>query len=109
MKNTTAAVLALACTFFVPAAFAADDGADLFKTKCSLCHGQAGNARSPAAEKLKLRDLASPDVQKLTDEELTQNVAAGGLAKKPSHAYATKGLSQEQIKSLTTYIRSLKP
>ncbi len=42
------------------------------------------------------------------DAELTAMIADGGPAKKPAHAFRTKGLEDDQIKALVTYIRSLK-
>jgi mono/diheme cytochrome c family protein len=53
---------------------------------------------------LKLPDLSSPDVQKLTDDELTTIITAG-KGKMP--AYGTK-LSKEQISDLVKFIRTLK-
>ncbi|HVS30816.1 MAG TPA: cytochrome c [Thermoanaerobaculia bacterium] len=106
MKKTKA-ILIVVSLMFVPALFA-DAGADLFKTKCAMCHGQMGNARTPLAEKQGLRDLASPEVQKLTDEELIEVVANGRGPKKAAHAYKAKGISDEQIKALVAYIRTLK-
>jgi len=50
-----------------------------------------------------IRDLASPDVQKMSDDELT-TIIADGKDKMPSYK---KGLKPEQIKDLVGYIRSL--
>ncbi len=50
-----------------------------------------------------IRDLASPDVQKMSDDELT-TVIADGKDKMPSYK---KSLKPEQIKDLVAYIRSL--
>jgi hypothetical protein len=50
-----------------------------------------------------MKDLASPEVQKMSDDELTA-VIADGKDKMPSYR---KSLKPEQIKELVDYIRSL--
>jgi len=80
-----------------------DDGADLFKQKCSMCHGVDGKGYSA----LKTPDFTDPKVQaSLTDEEITE-VIKNGKKGTAMPAFGDK-LSDEQIKSLVTYIRSLK-
>jgi mono/diheme cytochrome c family protein len=54
-------------------------------------------------KKFGLRDLASPEVQKLTDDELN-TIIADGKDKMPSYK---KSLKPEQTKELVAYIRSL--
>ena len=50
-----------------------------------------------------LRDFASPEVQKMSDDELTAAIA-DGKNKMPSYK---KSLKPEQVKELTAYIRDL--
>lgn len=108
MKKTTVGLLVLAIAAIFPSSiFAADEGADLFKTKCAMCHGQKGNAKTPVGEKQNLRNLASAEVQKLTDAELIAMISDGGAAKKPAHAFRNKGLTENQVRLLVSYIRSL--
>jgi mono/diheme cytochrome c family protein len=108
MKKTTVGLLVFAIAAIFPAGiFAADDGADLFKTKCAICHGPKGNARTPVAQKQNLRDLASAEVQKRSDADLVAMISEGGEAKKPAHAFRNKGLSDTQIQLLVSFIRSL--
>ena len=104
--KTTKAILIIVSLMFVPALFA-DAAEDLFKTNCAMCHGQMGNAKTPMAQKQGLKDFASPEVQKQTDAELTDVIANGRGAKKATHAFKTKGLTDDQIKSLVAYIRTL--
>ncbi len=85
------------------ASFAADEGADLFKSKCAMCHGPDGAGKTMMGEKLKIPDLNSADVQKKTDAGLN-TVVTKGKDKMP--AYETK-LSKEQIGKLVGYIRDL--
>jgi cytochrome c6 len=82
---------------------AADDAAATYKSKCAMCHGADGKGDTPMGKKLGLRDFASPEVQKMSDDELIA-VTTKGKNKMP--AYENK-LSAAQIKDVITYIRQL--
>lgn len=95
---------ALALFLLLPnLSWAADDGAALFKAKCAVCHGADG-AGKPA---IKAPSLKSDEVKAMSDADLTDAIANGGKAKKATHAFASKGLSPDQIKSLVAHIREL--
>ena len=81
----------------------AQDAASLFKTKCSACHGADGKGDTPVGKKFGVRDFTSPEVQKMSDDELT-TIIADGKEKMPGYK---KSLKPEQIKDLTAYIREL--
>src|SRR5437016_1882289 len=59
------------------ASIAADENADLFKSKCAMCHGPDGAGKTMMGEKLKIPDLQSADVQKKTDADLKAIIAKG--------------------------------
>jgi len=82
----------------------ADSGADIYKTKCSACHGKNGAGDSMLGKNLKLRPLGSDDVQKQSDDELFTIISKG---KKRMPPFDRK-LSKDQIHDLVKYIRSLK-
>ncbi len=82
--------------------WAADDGAGLYKAKCAACHG-VDLAGKPAA---KIPSLVSDDAKKASDADLTDAIANGGKDKKPMHAFATKGVTPDQIKMVVEYVRS---
>jgi mono/diheme cytochrome c family protein len=108
MKTSKRAVvvfaLAVASFILIPkAAFAAGEGADLYKAKCAMCHGADATGK-PA---VKAPSLVSEAAKKKSDADLTDMIANGGKDKKASHAFSQKGLTADQIKSLVTYIRSL--
>ena len=86
-----------------PAAQAADTTAELYKSKCQMCHGPDGKGDTAAGKKLGARDFHAPEIMKLTDAELTQIVNKG---KNKMPAYAGK-LTPEQIKGLIAYVRGL--
>jgi len=82
----------------------ADSGADIYKTKCSACHGKNGAGDTMLGKNLKLRALGSDDVQKQSDDELFTIISKG---KKRMPPFDRK-LSKDQIRDLVKYIRSLK-
>jgi cytochrome c6 len=93
----------LMIAFFFCAVVRADDSASTFKAKCAMCHGADGTGNSPTGKAMKVRDLSSPDVQSQTDAQLT-DILTNGKNKMP--AYKGK-LTDEQIKGLVAYIRSM--
>jgi mono/diheme cytochrome c family protein len=66
-----------------------------------FCHGADGAGKVKGTP-----DLRSADVQKKSDADLASFIAEGGG--KPTHAFAKKGLTDQQIKDVVTYIRTLK-
>jgi cytochrome c6 len=91
------------CQFAKPAR-SQTGGEALYKSKCAACHGPDGKGETAIGKANKLRDLASPDVQKQSDEELSGTISAG-KSKMPAYG---KSLKPEQIKDLVTYIRTFK-
>jgi len=108
MKTTTklallVATIAVALFILVPSLSWAEDGAAIFKAKCAVCHGADG-AGKPAA---KIPGLVSDDAKKLSDADLTDFIANGGPSKKATHAFASKGLTPDQIKAVVSAVRDL--
>ena len=81
----------------------AQDAAALYKTKCAACHGADAKGETAIGKANKMRDLASEDVQKQSDADLT-TVMTGGKNKMPAYG---KSLKPDQVKDLVAYIRSL--
>jgi len=98
MKKTLTCSLLLALA--LPVAALAD-GATLFKTKCAPCHGADGAGQTPVGKNLKVRDLRSPEVQKLTDAEMMKVLAEGKGKMPPSK------LSPEDMKAVIAFLRTL--
>jgi mono/diheme cytochrome c family protein len=82
---------------------APNDGAALYKAKCAMCHGPDGSGKTPVGQKLNVRDLHSPEVQKQSDSDL-DHVIGQGRGKMPAFG---KTLGDDQIKSLVAQIREL--
>lgn len=94
-----AALLAGACLVSTAARADVAAGEATFKTKCAACHGADGKGK----EMMKTRDLASADVQKMSDADLS-GMITNGKGKMPAY----KTLTPDQVKDLVAFIRSLK-
>jgi len=100
LLSTLAAVILVSA---LPVIAAAPDPT-LFKAKCAMCHGADGSGQTPVGKTMKMKDLRSEEVQKLTDIELTKLIS-GGKGKMP--AFGQK-LTTPEIQSLIAHIRTLK-
>jgi mono/diheme cytochrome c family protein len=83
--------------------FAQSSGADIYKSKCQGCHAADGSGNTPAGKSTKARPFDSPEVMKLSDDDLIK-VTKNGHGKMP--AYAGK-LTDDQIKVVIGYIHTL--
>jgi mono/diheme cytochrome c family protein len=81
----------------------ADDAEALYKSKCQVCHGADGKGSS-IGQKLGVRDFHSPEVAKESDADLIKITKEG---KGKMQKFDGK-LTDDQIKALIKYIRSLK-
>jgi cytochrome c6 len=102
-KLITIASMLILSALVATASFAAPGAADIYKSKCSSCHGPDGKGQTTVGKVMKVRDLTSADVQKQSDADL-QKLIADGKGKMP--AYKEK-LSVADISSLVAYIRGL--
>ena len=75
-----------------------------FHTKCVMCHGPDGGG-SEVGKSMNVPDLRSSAVQKQPDTQLAQ-IISGGKGGMPPFK---NSLSEDQIRSLVAYIRSLQP
>lgn len=104
--RSTAVVAAVAVLSLSAVAFADSPpaGQQLFESKCAVCHGKDGAGQTAMGKKLALKDLRSPEVQKMTDAGMIE-LTTKGKGKMP----AFKGkLTDAQITDIIAYIRTLK-
>ena len=86
----------------VPSAAAADDaGPQAYKSNCVVCHGADGTG-TPTGKSLKAPDLHSDAVQKMTNQQIEDQIANGKNNMPPFKST----LSKAQITALATYVRS---
>lgn len=87
----------------VAAANGQNSGADVYKAKCAMCHGAAGDGNTPAGKAFKAPAFSSPDVLKASDAELL-GITKKGKGKMP--AWDGK-LTDDQLKDVIAYIHTL--
>jgi mono/diheme cytochrome c family protein len=103
----TFAILALVTLFQTSSQAAnatAGDGGATYKAKCVACHGADGTGATAAGKAMKVRNLASAEVQGQTDAQLYDFIAKG-KGKMPGYE---KTLGADKCKELVAYVRTLK-
>jgi mono/diheme cytochrome c family protein len=98
------AVAPLAVALLLSAPTFADSGADVYKMRCSACHGANGGGQTMLGKNMRLRPLAAPEVQNQSDAQLAAIISQG---KNRMPSYSRK-LSKDQIAAVVKYIRALK-
>ena len=78
-------------------------GENIFRAKCSVCHGVDGGGQTENGKKLKVPDLRSDKVQNLSDEEMLDSVMDGKGYMPPMG----KKYSADQLKQVIVYVRAL--
>ena len=101
--KTGITLVALMTAGTITTAFAQGPGADIYKTKCQMCHGATGMGDTPAGKAMGAHAFNSPDVIKQSNADLTA-IIKNGKGKMP--AFAGK-LTDAEMAALVTYIRAL--
>jgi|WetSurMetagenome_2_1015567.scaffolds.fasta_scaffold662949_1 mono/diheme cytochrome c family protein len=90
---TVIALLSMSCV-----AWAAEDGAAIYKSKCAACHGPDGAGKIGPAVK----------GTAMTDAQITDLLVKGAAGKKAPHGKAVSGLTEDQAKAVSAYVKTLK-
>jgi len=77
---------------------AQDAGADVFKSKCAVCHGADGGGK--IGPNLK--------ITKLSEDDIVALLSKGNDARKMPHKKPISGLTDDQVKDVAHYVKSLK-
>ena len=80
------------------------DAKQVYLDKCSVCHGEDGKGQTAKGKKLKVKDVSSADVKKMTDAEFLNAVLKG---KGQDMDAFEKELGADMCKKISTYMRSL--
>lgn len=102
----------LAISLLAVSAFSARgaDARQLWEKNCASCHGKDGTANTKMGKKLNAKDLTDPKVQAaFTDAKATKSIKEGVKenGKTTMKAFGGK-LTDDEIKTLIAYVRSLK-
>ncbi len=90
---TVIALLSMSCV-----AFAAEDGAAIYKSKCAACHGADGAGKIGPAVK----------GTSLTEAQISDELQKGAAGKKAPHSKPISGLTADQANAVAAYVKSLK-
>jgi mono/diheme cytochrome c family protein len=96
------AVLVLVLTLAAATGFTQTSGEDLFKSKCAVCHGPAGVPNPAMAKALGVPSVTDAAVKAMTVAQIQHQVITGKGNMKP-----ITGLTDEQVKAVATYFKSL--
>lgn len=77
---------------------------DVYLDKCSVCHAKDGSGNTAKGRKVKAKDLRSAEIQKMSDADLTHDVAKG---KGKDMDGFEKELGADMVKQLVAYCRDL--
>ena len=80
---------------------AADEGATLYKAKCSGCHGAKGEGK-PAVKAPAIKGSA------MDAGQIADHITKGDPAQKAPHNKGMSGVSADQAKAIADYVKTLK-
>jgi mono/diheme cytochrome c family protein len=96
-------VLAVVVCIASTVSFAQSGGEATYKAKCAMCHGPTGTPSAGMAKMMGIKAASDPDIQKLTDAQMSAAVKDGKGKMKP-----IAGLTDAQIKGVVTFYKGLK-
>jgi mono/diheme cytochrome c family protein len=101
MSHKFASGLAIFLLLTSTASWAADQGATLYKSKCSGCHGAKGEGK-PA--------IKAPALKGTTMEasQIAEHITKGEPESKAPHNKGIAGISDDQAKAIAEYVKTLK-
>lgn len=91
-------VMAVALLAMISGVAVAEDGATVYKAKCAMCHGPAGEGKIGP----KLKGVT------LTDAQIVDFLTKGEAGKKAPHTKPVNGLSADQAKTVAEFVKGLK-
>jgi mono/diheme cytochrome c family protein len=104
LRSITIPLTAILIAVLLSTSALAENAADIYKDRCAACHGATGSGDTMLGRNLKLRSLASDEVQKKSDDELATIISKG---KNRMPAFDHK-LTKNQILDMVKRIRSLR-
>jgi cytochrome c553 len=106
--NKAILITVAACAAIVVSASAADVKENWDKS-CKKCHGAEGKGDTPTGKKLEIKDLTDAKVQaSLKDDAMFKAIKEGVKDGDKVRMKPIEGLSDEEMKALVAYVRTLK-
>ena len=81
-----------------------DEVKQVYLNKCAVCHGEDGAGQTAKGKKLKMKDIRSPEVQKLTPVQWADAILKG--SGQDMDAFE-KELGADMCRKLASYMRDL--
>ena len=83
----------------------AEAGKAVYDKTCKTCHGATGVANPNIAKMMKvdIKDLGSPEIQKMSDADIKTTITEGHGKMKP-----VKSVTGKDIDNVIAYVRTLK-
>ena len=108
MKKTLLAIIGISAVAALSASAA--DVKENWEKACSKCHGPDGKGQTKMGQKLEIKDLTDAKLQAdLKDEQAFKSVKEGIKDKEGKiKMKAAEGLSDDEIKALIAFVRTLK-
>lgn len=103
MNRKLTAVIAAAALALPVLSLQADDAKAIWEKKCALCHGADGAGKA----NMKTKNYTDAKVQAEMKDDAILKAIKDGVANSKMKGYAGK-LSDDEIKGLVAYIRTLK-
>ena len=105
-------IFLLACLMGPVSVFAADDGAMLYKTYCTQCHGINGNGKGINVRDMSVQPRDHTDAKEMSarsDEDLIKAIKGGGqsISKSVLMPPWSPTLTDDEIHALVAYLRVL--
>jgi len=101
MNRTVIAAMAGMALMGSPCVLISQDGAALYKTKCSACHGANGEGKP---------SMKAPALKGATLEagQIAQHITKGEATSKAPHNKGISGVTDDQAKAIAEFVKSLK-
>jgi cytochrome c553 len=103
-------MLSLAITAIAAWSARAEDAKTIFEKDCAKCHGVDGKGQTKMGQKLGCKDYSDAKVQADLKDDAATKAIKEGLKDKEGKTLmkAAEGLSDEEVKGLVAYMKSLK-
>ena len=113
MKRYILLNVVIAVTAFTVSAHAADKKVErMYGSKCGACHGKDGKAQTEKGKKMQMRDVASAEFQKSTDDEWKKVINEGVKTEKGGVKQEMDGFKDDlkpaDVDALVAYMREFK-